>query len=86
MSELMKVKDIQERLAIGRSATYALIHDPSFPKPIVINQRILRWEIGDFENWLNERKKQLKPTKQKQVKPNSRTILVNGVLFRKGEL
>jgi len=34
MNELLKVKDIQARLGIGRSAVYALIHEPSFLAPI----------------------------------------------------
>ena len=31
MNELLKVRDIQARLGIGRSAVYALIHEPTFP-------------------------------------------------------
>ena len=52
MNELLKVRDIQARLGIGRSAVYALIHEPSFPAPIAINSRTLRWEITEFEQWL----------------------------------
>jgi len=85
MSELIRVRDIQKRLGIGRSATYALIHEPSFPKPIVINQRVLRWEIQEFENWLLTRKQTLTPSKQKNIRNNQRSILVNGVRFRKGD-
>lgn len=56
MNELLKVKDIQARLGIGRSAVYALIHEPSFPAPIAINSRALRWEATEFEQWLLSRK------------------------------
>ena len=48
MNELLKVRDIQARLGIGRSAVYALIHEPTFPAPIAINSRILRWEATEF--------------------------------------
>jgi len=60
MNELLKVKDIQARLGIGRSAVYALIHEPSFPAPIAINSRTLRWEITEFEQWLLSRKSSLR--------------------------
>ena len=70
MNELLKVRDIQARLGIGRSAVYALIHEPSFPAPIAINSRILRWEVTEFEQWLLSRKSSLKPKTQKQISPN----------------
>ena len=47
MNELLKVRDIQARLGIGRSAVYALIHEPTFPAPIAINSRNLRWEVTE---------------------------------------
>ena len=61
MNELLKVKDIQARLGIGRSAVYALIHEPSFPAPIAINSRTLRWEVTEFQQWLHSRKSSFKP-------------------------
>ena len=85
MNELLKVKDIQARLGIGRSAVYALIHEPSFPVPIVINSRTLRWEISEFEQWLISRKSSLKPKTQKQISPKGKVFVINGVRFRKGE-
>jgi predicted DNA-binding transcriptional regulator AlpA len=85
MNELLKVRDIQARLGIGRSAVYALIHEPSFPAPIAINSRILRWEVTEFEQWLLSRKSSLKPKTQKQISPKGKVFVINGVRFRKGE-
>ena len=85
MSELLRVKDLQTRLGLGRSAIYSLIHAPDFPKPIAINQRVLRWELEDFENWLRTRKKEFQTPKPRKIQNNQRSILVNGVRFRKGE-
>ena len=85
MNELLKVKDIQARLGIGRSAVYALIHEPSFPAPISINSRTLRWEVTEFEQWLLSRKSTLKPKTQKQIAPKGKVFVINGVRFRKGE-
>ena len=85
MNELLKVRDIQARLGIGRSAVYALIHEPSFPAPIAINSRILRWEVTEFEQWLLSRKSSLKTKKQKQISPKGKVFVINGVRFRKGE-
>ena len=84
MNELLKVKDIQARLGIGRSAVYALIHEPSFPAPIAINSRTLRWETTEFEQWLLSRKSSLKPKTQKQISPKGKVFVINGVRFRKG--
>jgi predicted DNA-binding transcriptional regulator AlpA len=39
MNELLKARDIQARLGIGRSAVYALIHEPTFPAPMKMNTR-----------------------------------------------
>jgi prophage regulatory protein len=85
MNELLKVKDIQARLGIGRSAVYALIHKPSFPAPIAINSRTLRWEASEFEQWLLSRKSSLKPKTQNQISPKGRVFVINGVRFRKGD-
>ncbi|MEI6812516.1 MAG: AlpA family phage regulatory protein [Actinomycetes bacterium] len=85
MNELLKVRDIQARLGIGRSAVYALIHEPSFPAPISINSRTLRWEVTEFEQWLLSRKSTLKPKTQKQIAPKGKVFVINGVRFRKGE-
>jgi predicted DNA-binding transcriptional regulator AlpA len=85
MNELLKVRDIQARLGIGRSAVYALIHEPSFPAPIAINSRILRWEVTEFEQWLLSKKSSLKPKTQKQISPKGKVFVINGVRFRKGE-
>ena len=85
MNELLKVRDIQARLGIGRSAVYALIHEPTFPAPIAINSRNLRWEVTEFEHWLLSRKSSLKPKKQKQISPKGKVFVINGVRFRKGE-
>ncbi len=85
MNELLKVKDIQARLGISRTAVYALIHTPSFPVPIAINSRILRWEVTEFEQWLLSRKSSLEPKAQKQISPKGKVFVINGVRFRKGE-
>ncbi|TRZ85122.1 MAG: AlpA family phage regulatory protein [Streptomycetaceae bacterium] len=85
MNELLKVKDIQARLGIGRSAVYALIHEPSFPAPISINSRTLRWEVTEFEQWLLSRKSTLKPKTQKQIAPKGKVFVIDGVRFRKGD-
>ena len=85
MNELLKVRDIQARLGISRSAVYALIHEPSFPVPIAINSRNLRWEVTEFEEWLLSRKSSLKPKREKQISPKGKVFVINGVRFRKGE-
>jgi prophage regulatory protein len=82
MNELLKVKDIQARLGIGRSSVYALIQEPSFPAPITINSGTLRWEATEFEQWLLSRKSSLKPKTQKQISPKGKVFVINGLRRR----
>jgi len=84
MKTLISVKDIQVVLGLGRSAVYALIHDESFPSPVILNSRTLRWDSDDFATWLEGKKSPLKKRKKNQISPKENVFVINGVRFRKG--
>ena len=53
MEKLLTVKDIQEKLHMGRNNTYKLINQKGFPK-IVIGKKILIPE-EEFEKYIKSR-------------------------------
>jgi len=83
MNKLITVKDIRVILGLGTSAVYALIHDPSFPSPVILNSRTLRWDSEELAKWLEEKKSPLKPVKKINVSPKENVFVINGVRFRK---
>ena len=83
MKTLISVKDIQATLGLGKSAVYSLIHEKSFPSPIALNSRTLRWDSEDFAKWLESKKTPLKDKKKISISPKEKVFIINGVRFRK---
>ena len=54
--ELYRLSDVCAALAVGRSTVYALLEtDDSFPRPIRIARRAVRWHRTDVERWARSR-------------------------------
>ena len=52
MSELLTIEDVMERTTLGRSTIYANIKDGTFPKPMKISKRKIRWTTEDINAWV----------------------------------
>ncbi|MGC9386440.1 MAG: helix-turn-helix transcriptional regulator [Hydrogenovibrio sp.] len=58
--ELLNLNNLVKMLNISRSTIYRKIkpnakqYDPTFPKPIKVGQKAIRWRLSDVEKWLDE--------------------------------
>lgn len=57
---LLKPNQVSEKLGISKGALPALRRrDTSFPKPIRVSQKILRWDEDDINDWLTKKKESI---------------------------
>lgn len=58
---LLRIKQVQARIGLGRSSIYALAdkngshYDPSFPRSIKISTHAVGWIESEVEMWLESR-------------------------------
>ena len=58
--KLLKPNQVSEKLGITKGALPALRRrDTSFPPPIRVSQKILRWDEEDINNWLLNKKESI---------------------------
>ena len=56
---LLKPEEVSAKLGISKGALPALRRrDSSFPPPIKISQKIIRWDESDIDQWLEARKEE----------------------------
>jgi predicted DNA-binding transcriptional regulator AlpA len=54
---LLKPEEVSAKLGITKAALPALRRrEESFPQPIRVSQKVLRWDEADIDNWLNSKK------------------------------
>lgn len=57
MNNLLRPEQLCEKLGITKSALPGLRRrDKSFPLPIRVSQKVLRWDEADINEWLNQKK------------------------------
>ena len=56
LDRLLTSKQIAAETGISRSTIYRLLQNESFPKPIRIGPRCMRWPESDIKAWVAERK------------------------------
>ncbi len=53
--ELYRIPDVCAALGIGRSSLYTLLEtDPTFPRPVRVATRAVRWRRIEIERWARE--------------------------------
>ena len=52
---LLRLSEVRTRTALGRSTIYRKMRDGSFPKPLKIGARAVRWRESEIEAWLAAR-------------------------------
>ena len=54
---LLRPEEVSEKLGITKAALPALRRrETSFPQPIKVSQKVLRWDEADIDSWLNSNK------------------------------
>ena len=55
--KLLRPDEVSEKLVISKGALPALRRrDDSFPPPIRVSQKVLRWDEADINEWLSKKK------------------------------
>ena len=49
---LLKLTDVETILSIKKSKLYRMISEGSFPKPVALGPRSVRWRSSDIQNWI----------------------------------
>ena len=52
---LLRLREVQSRTALGRSSIYRMMRDGSFPEPLKVGVRPVRWRESEIEGWLAAR-------------------------------
>ncbi|QPD06398.1 MAG: Transcriptional regulator, AlpA family (modular protein) [Candidatus Nitrospira kreftii] len=55
---VLRLKDLQRRLALSRSAIYARMAAGDFPPPIQLGPRAIGWRQADIDAWVESRTRQ----------------------------
>jgi len=56
---LLKPEEVSKKLGITKTALPALRRrEKSFPQPVRVSQKVLRWDEADIDKWLESRKEQ----------------------------
>lgn len=50
--ELLTRRQVEQRVALGRSALYREMRAGRFPLPVRVSQRAVRWRSGEIEAWI----------------------------------
>ena len=51
---LLRLPQVLERVGLGKSSVYAMIHRKEFPAPIKIGDRISAWDSSAIDAWIEE--------------------------------
>ena len=58
--KLLRPNEVSEKLGISKGALPALRRrDSSFPQPIRVSQKVLRWDEEDINDWLTKKKESI---------------------------
>ena len=52
---LLRLSEVLSRTALGRSSIYRMMRDGSFPEPLKVGVRAVRWRESEIEGWLAAR-------------------------------
>jgi prophage regulatory protein len=54
---LLRLRDVEVKVAIGKSTIYLIMKEGRFPRPIELAPQLVRWRSSDLDAWI----KQLRP-------------------------
>jgi prophage regulatory protein len=55
VTRLIRLKEVQHRVGLGRSTIYRWMAESKFPKPVQLGGYVVAWVEEDLETWIKER-------------------------------
>jgi prophage regulatory protein len=56
IDRLLRRRDVESIVGLSRSAIYDRMAEGTFPKPVSLNARAVRWRESDVLRWMDELK------------------------------
>ncbi|RIV87994.1 helix-turn-helix transcriptional regulator [Aurantiacibacter zhengii] len=53
-TRLIRIREVQHRVGLGRSTIYRWMAEGKFPKPVRLGSYAVAWNDADIENWVKE--------------------------------
>ena len=54
MDRLLRLSEVEDVVALRRSAIYKKMSENKFPKPLKVANRAVRWRQSDIAAWISE--------------------------------
>jgi len=55
VSRLIRLKEVQHRVGLGRSTIYRWISEGHFPRPVQLGGHAVAWQESEVEEWIRRR-------------------------------
>lgn len=52
---LLRRREVEKRCGLATATIYRKMRDGTFPKPIKVGARAVRWHESEIEQWISER-------------------------------
>lgn len=52
---IIRRKELETMIGLGRSSIYAMISNGQFPAPLRLSKRAVGWRLSQVQRWLSER-------------------------------
>lgn len=52
-TRLIRIREVQHRVGLGRSTIYRWMAQGRFPKPVQLGGHVVAWLEGDIEEWID---------------------------------
>jgi len=54
-TRLIRLKEVQRRVSLGRSTIYRWMAEGTFPKPVSLGSHAVAWQESEIEDWIDSR-------------------------------
>lgn len=55
VTRLIRLKEVQYRVGLGRSTIYRWMAEGKFPKPVQLGGYAVAWALEDIDSWISNR-------------------------------
>ncbi len=55
VTRLIRLKEVQHRVGLGRSTIYRWMAEDKFPKPVQLGGSTVAWSEGEVDRWIANR-------------------------------
>lgn len=53
--KLLRRKEVEERTGLSRSSIYLAMSQKTFPRPLRVGARAVRWRVDEIDAWVGSR-------------------------------